>query len=231
MIDEIDRRLTTWIQETLGDIQVSLEPPRRDQSDGDTPGPGVGLYLLSLAEEPPLRSTKPAPLQLSLRYLVTAWAPDVMVAHRLLGELAFAAMDDPEVEIDLTPVAMETWVALEAAPQPACILRVPLRRERPTRPTRRVRHPLDVHVAPTKSLQGRVVGPESVPIMGASVELVDLERTTRTDVHGDFMFKAVPAEPAPQALLVRVKGKEFEIAVKSSHFGDEPLVIHIDLSE
>jgi hypothetical protein len=81
------------------------------------------------------------------------------------------------------------------------------------------------------SLEGVILGPEDVPISGASVELVDLETTTRTDSRGAFVFEAVPSEPPPRRLLVRVKGKETDIDLDALPFGDEPLVIRIDLSD
>ena len=226
MIDTVDERLKSWAQSVLGPIDVSLDPPAEAVD-----GRHVGLYLLALAESPALRTVEPAPLQISLRYLVTTWSEDIGEAHRLLGQLVFAAMDYHEFEVDLAPVPIEVWTAFGVAPRPAFQLRVPLRRERSVPPTRRVRKPLHVDVTPVTTFHGVVLGPEDVPVARARVEIPALETATRTDLRGVFAFEAVPAEPMPRRLLVRAKGKEFDIALEPSQLEEMPIVIRVDLSD
>jgi hypothetical protein len=169
-------------------------------------------------------------LQLSLRYLVTTWAKQSEEAHRLLGELAFAAMEHPEFEVKLNPIPAETWKALGIIPRPSFILQIPLRKEQPAPPTRYVREPLVVQATPVTSLTGIVLGPDDVPIARASVEIPTLQLSTRTDVHGRFTFANVPADPFPTNLRVRAKGREIQVTTEQST-PDEPLVIRFNLFE
>jgi hypothetical protein len=143
MIDQIDTRLHDWILTVLDDVTISLRPP-----DAETTGQGVSLYLLELVDDPPLRGQQPPPLQLALRYLVTTWAAEPAAAHRLLGQLAFSAMTQPDLAVELQPPTAATWQALNARPQPAFILRVPLRQHRPQPTIPLVRAPLVIQVEP-----------------------------------------------------------------------------------
>ena len=143
MIDQVDGRLRDWVITVLGDVTVSLRPP-----GAETAGQGVSLYLLELVDDPPLRGQQPPPLQLALRYLVTTWSEEAAEAHRLLGQLAFEAMGQPGMAVELQPPAAATWQALGARPQPAFILRVPLRQEQIRPPMPLVRAPLVVQIEP-----------------------------------------------------------------------------------
>jgi hypothetical protein len=223
VIDAIDQRLSTWIKETVGVDAVSLAPPGAQEGDSS-----VSLYLLELADAPPPRSTGLSPLQLSLRYLVTTWAKEVTEAHRILGELALAAMEQTDFELELEPLPAETWTALGLVPQPAFILRVPLRRERPERPAPYVRERLVVRAGPSRSFTGRVLGPEEIPIADATVEVPSLGTRTRTDGQGRFVFANVPVDPPIRHLLVRAKGRLLNVTLGTEIAEGEPLVIRVD---
>jgi hypothetical protein len=223
MFEQTDDRLTEWISNVLGPVPVSLAPPGSAQEDS-----GVSLYLYEVIDSPPPRGTRRSPLQILLRYLITTWAKEPREAHRLLGKLIFAALDDQDMQVDLTPLPAAAWRALGTVPQPGFMLRVPVRQERPEPPTHLVRVPLVVEVQPTTGLWGTLVGPENVPLVGASVELTSLQRTVRTDSHGRFAFANVPASSQPQQLCVRVKGREFVVQVDEPASEEHPLVIQFD---
>lgn len=223
MIDEIDQRLKEWMESVMEGITVSLAPPADAQS-----GSGVSIYLLQLAEKPPARTVDRAPLQLALRYLVTTWADEPEEAHRLLGELVFAAMETDEFEVELAAIAPETWVAFGIAPRPAFVLRVPLRKERPEAEVKRVQTPLVVRVEPVTSLYGRVLGPEETPVMGASVEVPALQISTRTDAQGRFSFRSVPGGNGGSTLRVRARGQERSVTVEEPTSEASPVVIRFD---
>ena len=223
MIDEIDQRLKEWMESVTDGITVSLAPRANAQS-----GSGVSVYLLQLAEKPPARTVDRAPLQLALHYLVTTWADEPEEAHRLLGELVFAAMETPEFEVDLETLSPETWIALNVEPRPSFVLRVPLRKERPQPSAKRVRTPLVVQVEPVASLHGRVLGPDDTPVMGASVEIPALQVATRTDVQGRFSFRSVPGGQGGSTLRVRAKGQERRVTVEEPTSEASPVVIRFD---
>lgn len=222
MIETVDERLKDWVENVLDAVTVTLDPPGPPQA-----GRGVNLYLLELVESPPPSGTKRPPLQLSLRYLITTWADEPEEAHRLLGELVFAAMEVSEYEVELAPVLAATWMALGAIVQPSFMLRVPLRRERPEPEVDLVREPLVVQNVPISELRGTVLGPGDVPLMGALVELPLLQLRTRADSKGRFHFAAVPREFDTWRLRVKAKGREFQVTVRRGSEG-EPLVIRVD---
>ncbi len=226
MIDQTDKRLKDWAATVADGVPISLAPP----DDAQT-GQGVSLYLLELAPQPPSGIARRLPLQLSLRYLVTTWADTPEEAHRLLGNLAFAAMESTEFEAELEPIPLAAWAAFHAVPRPAFVLRVPLRVERPEPSTKLVRKPMVVKTALITSLIGVVVTPDDVPLAGATVEFPALQLTVHTDAKGHFRFPAIPAEPPTRQLRVKAKGRELDVTVDQPGSEQEPLVIHFDVKE
>jgi hypothetical protein len=222
MIDQVDRQLDEWVRQTL-DVPTSLTPPADAQGER-----GVNLYLLELVRKPPLRSTRRPPLQVSLRYLVTTWSDDVEEAHRWLGELVFAAMEEPEFEVELEPVPAATWAALGVAPRPAFGLCVPLRLERAEPETKLVRLPLVIEGGTLASLRGVVLTPDDVPLASAVVEIPGLQLSTRTDARGQFCFSNVPGKSRVDKLRIRARGLECDAVVDQSVSDDGPVVIRFD---
>ncbi len=223
MIDQIDRRLREWTESVVEGVSFSLEPPA-----GTEATTGVSFYLLELVENAPARTATPTPLQFSLRYLVSTWAGALEEAHRLLGELVFAAMENPEFEVELEPVDPSTWVALGVAPRPSFFLRVPLRKERPQPPVKRVRAPLVVKVTPVVQLHGVVLGPEDLPVPGAAVSIPSIQVHTRTDNEGRFSFQTVPGGEGGSELHVRARGRETSVTVTEATSRETPIVIRFD---
>lgn len=222
MIDLIDRRLLDWIKNTLDNVEVFLTAPGASVTTH-----GIGLYLLELVHTPVARTTQPPPLQVTLRYLVTARADNPEEAHRLLGLLVFAALENSEFEVESDVPSPALWTALGVAPQPSFILRLPLRRERPVNQAKRVRLPLVIQSSPTTTLRGQVVGAGGVPVAGARVEVPSASLSTRTDFEGRFSFSTVPDSPRSQLLRVKAKGREFSINAERSGGDDQTLIIHL----
>ena len=80
-IDQVDQHLREWIASTFPGVSISLDLPSVKPG-----GPAVGLYLYELSVAPPLRTQKRPPLQLSLRYLVTASGSHAEAGHQMLEE-------------------------------------------------------------------------------------------------------------------------------------------------
>lgn len=227
MIDRTDRYLKEWVGAVANNAAVSLAVPSNASDE-----PGVGLYLLDLVPVPPARGVQLPPLQIALRYLVTTHAPAPEEAHRLLGTLVFAALENPEFDVDLAPLPATVWAAFGVAPRPSFLVRVPLRHERPQPPVSPVRMPLVVKQARPQSLRGVVLGPGNQPIAGAQVELSALELSTRTDTSGRFGFTVVPAPPHANRLRVRAKGQEVTVATEDALKNNASLVVHLqDIQE
>jgi len=227
MIEEIDQRLSEWIGSVLGeDIEVSLMPPA-DMGDKKI----VGLYLEDILPSAPTRGTRRPPLQVLLRYLVTARAKNPQEAHRILGQLLFAAMEHAEYEVELEPIPPQVWQAFGTMPMPAFMLRLPLRVERPEKPVQLIRSPIEVQQSPLASMEGTIVGPDEIPLTNARVELSTHNLVARTDRKGRFLFPAVPTEPALKKVRVIARGRELFKEVDYKKMQRKPLIIHFDVLE
>ena len=223
MIDEVDRELKMWVSSVLTGVAVSLAAPLEH-----TTGTGVSLYLLRVTKAPPARSGRGRPpRQLTLHYLVTTWSDDAEESHRLLGELAFAALGHAQYEVEVDPVPLAVWRAFGTAPRPSFTLSVRLQREWPVVDEPIVRSAVSVQGSVTATVTGLVVGPGDVPVMGARVECPALNRVTRTDGKGRFRLAAVPAAPPPQ-FLVTAKGQQRWVSPDLHALGGQPLMIRFD---
>jgi hypothetical protein len=223
-VDEVDKRLEEWICAVLGEVTVSLSAPKDSQTQN-----GVNLFLLDLVSTPPGRSMKePAPHRILLRYVVTVSETDPHAMHKMLGELMFAAMNLPEVEVELEPLAPVVWSALGLTARPSFVLRVPLLRERTEKLVPLVRREMIIKNTSLQRLIGRVIGPGDIAIMGARVELPALNLSTATDFRGRFQFAAVPADPLAKLLRVNAKGQTISVSIERP---GEEVIIHLKESE
>jgi hypothetical protein len=223
MAESTDSDLTAWVRRVVPGVNVSLERPALDQPAGR----GVGLYLFELRERPPMRNTRREPLQLAVQYLVRAWAPDPADAHALLLDLAFAAMEEADFEVELDPPPPELWTALGVPPSPTFRIGVPVRRARPQPVVKPVLHPLVVEPAAFGTLAGWVRTPDDEAIVGATVEVPDLERRSTTDRQGRFRFEALPGRGRRLELRVRAKGREVWATVAGDE-DREAVLIRLD---
>jgi hypothetical protein len=226
MIEEVDQRLKAWVGEVTGDVPVSFAAPARN-----TGVHGISLYLLELGAAPPARSVRRVPLQFSVCYLITVSAETPERAHQLLGELVFAALENPDFEAELTSIPLELWTCLGVPPQPAFRVRLPVRRVRPEPPLRRVRFPLFTQMSPNEALLGRVLGPGDVPLPGALVALPSLKLSTRTDARGSFRFPFVPSLESVGRLEVHAKGEVLQVGAEALTSEAGQLVIRMPLKE
>lgn len=223
MIDQIDRKLSEWVGSVVADTDVLLSLPREGVKRR-----AAAFHLMEILSAVPSRRDQPRPLEVSLRYLVTAWAETPEQAHHLLGELLFAAMETGDFQVELKPLAPDMWAAFGVAPQPAFLLQVPLVKERPHVVKRVLERP-QVRISAVTSLAGVVLGPKDVPIPRARVELPALNAVTYTDADGRFRFGAVPATPRTKQLRIVAKGSEQLVSPEPSE--NEPLVIHFNPME
>jgi len=222
MIHEVDELIEAWVGEVV-DAKISFGCPDEPPDE-----PGVQIYLLGVALRPPLRERPLPPLELSLRYLITTWPNSAKDAHRQLGELAFAAMEHDAFEVELEPLTAAEWSALHCIPRPALVVRAPAKRERPAPHAKLVRHPIVVEQSPAVTVSGRVVGPGDVPLSGARVEIPALGLATRSDSHGGFAFRTVPAEPRTRRFRVNAKGRQVVLDTDLGITPDQPLVVRFD---
>lgn len=221
MAFDSDGKLRDWIGGVVPGVELSLAAPEVRKT-----GRGVGLYLMELIQSPPPSSVRRAPLQVALRYLVTAWSDQPEDAHQLLVDLMFAAMEKREFQVESETVPLAVWTAFGVPPRPSFILRLPLLRERPEPEAKLVRGPLKVQSSPVVAFYGLLLGPDDVPLSDCKIELAALNLSTRTDYKGRFSFPTVPAA-GNKELLVKAKGFELAVCTEQNYPNSEsPLVIH-----
>jgi hypothetical protein len=184
------------------------------------------MYLLEVMQSPPPSTNRRPPLQLTLRYLVTAWSDKPEDAHQMLVQLIFAAMEKKDFQVGLESIPLSVWSAFGVAPQPSFLLSVPLQKERPEPDTKLVRQPLKVQASPMMSFHGVLLGPGDTPLSDCRIEVPTLDLATSTDRKGRFCFPGMPAT-GTKKLLIKAKGRElaFDSAENYPDSG-APLVIH-----
>jgi hypothetical protein len=215
VIEQADARLADWVGAVAGaEVQVALTAPADEHR-----GAGVSLFLMDLVSLPPMRGQRRAPLQLALRYLVTAWAEDAAAEHRLLGQVVAAAMQEEGFEVLLAPTRPETWLALGAAPRPAFVLQVTVRQARPEPAPPRVRGPLVVKGVALLPLSGVLLGPGDMPVANARVEVPSASAVAETDPLGRFWFPGLPAEPRQKLVRVRARGRQLDVEIAAPEEG------------
>jgi len=223
MIDAIDQQLKDWVNSTVAgtDVQLSIPPAKVD-------GPTVSLYLYKMDSAVPSRRDGPRPIELTLYYLVTTRAKTMLEAHSLLGELLFAALESPDLDVDVRPIPNEAWLAFGIAPQPAFKLGMPLAKERPNQ-VPLIREPVEVQLSPIKSMSGVVLSPDGTPIPQARVEIPGTTTVVHTDGRGKFRFHSMPTFLNKKDLRVVARG--FEQIVSEPFNTDKPIVIRFQPQE
>jgi Pvc16 N-terminal domain len=224
-IEDADRQIVDWVRSVLAKTDVSLGLPNDTRNSAS-----IVLYLFDVTGNATPRGSQRPPLQVTLRYLVTAGAPRPEDEHSLLVELLFAALakpekDEPDFEVFAEPLSIAGWSALGLSPRPSFFLHIPLRRDRKQDRATLVRASL-ITSSPVRSVRGIVYGPDDLPIMGARVEVPTLGLFTRTDSAGRFHFSTVAAS-LPIEIKVQAKGKEAHVSLASAAKGDEPLEIRL----
>jgi hypothetical protein len=221
MLRELDGRLKDWVADVIPGVELSLVAP-----DAKKTGRGIGLYLLELLQSPAPSAIKRPPLQLTLRYLISAWSDEPEDAHQMLADLMFAAMENADFQVELEPIPLTVWTAFGLPPRPSFILRVSLRRERTQPQAKLVREPLRVQVSALVSFHGVLLGPGNIPLSDCRVELPALGLWATTDPKGRFHFASVPSQGAKR-FLIKAKGLELPISSERNYpDSGTPLVIH-----
>ena len=223
MIDDVDRQLKEWVTSNLAgtDVLLGMPPAMVDR-------PTVYLHLLEMENAVPSRRDGPRPMELTLHYLVMTSAKTPEEAHRLLGELFFAALGDTKFDVDLKPIPVEAWRALGLVPQPAFRVAAPLVRERKVE-VPRITKPVQFNVSQATSIDGLVLGPGDVPVSQARVEVPGTANVAYTDRHGRFRFQTLATSPNPKELRVVARG--IERIIPDPITADRPVVIRFQPEE
>jgi hypothetical protein len=228
-IDAIDSDLSRWIAETVPGVSVSF-----GAAAAEPKSPVVHLLLQRLADTTGARAKagQPTPRRLELGYFVAVNAREPSQAHRVLGELLFAALERGERgdwRVSFEVPAAELWTSHQLLPQPTFLLQIPLLRARPTPPMKYVRE-IVLKAAPAVPFEGLLLDPADHPLADVLVELGGLDQRTRTDGNGRFRFGAVPSDLHQHSLRVHAKGRAFDLVAERARPG-VPCVIRLEIMQ
>lgn len=201
-LDDRTSGLIAWLTAVAPSFDVRLAHPGLDPAAGRT-GDVVDVRLAAINGGTRPKASDSA-LDLILDYAVTVSAADPLRAYGVLGEIAFGAQADPEMEMLGLPPALAERLGL--------VLRLRLRRDRHVPAAKRVRHRLQALLGAPEALDGVVLGPGNEPIPGAELTIPALGSRTTSDAAGHFRFEALPALPA--TLFVLAKGVRLELAAQ-----------------
>ena len=194
--------LVEWIRSVVPDVPTASRPlGARERTNG------VDVRLLRVAPRPPARTTQP-PSIVDLDYLITVQMANADAEQHALVELMFAAIERHECEILTDRSAAELCVSLGIPAAVGFVLRTPLVRLPARHAAKRVRAPLLVHTTAMGVIEGRVVGPEDIPIAGAVISAPGLPNTARTDHEGHFRMSGMPNTASGVKLVARARGAE-----------------------
>lgn len=137
---------TSWLAAWVGEHApgVPVAPASLPSADE---GEGVRLRLVGVRPRPEPRSPDRLRLKLALDYLLTVRLADPLAQQRTLLDLAFAAMEEPGVEL-VADGAAATCRSLGLPPAPGLLLRTEAVRTRMLPQAPLVREPAIIRLSP-----------------------------------------------------------------------------------
>lgn len=216
--EDVSTDLANWVSSCLKDIKPTLVSASK-QDIGD----GAEIRLVRANPSPEPRARDRVNLTVSLDYLITLKSPEPLVEHRLLVELAMAAMESADFQIIDQAMALELCRSM-GLPSCACLLvRAELRRSRALEQAPLVRSPAVTRLMDLNSVEGTVVGPGDVPVAGAVVSLNLSDRRVVTGPTGKFRF------PIPSGVAARATVKARQATVTADLKAGSPTLIKLPL--
>jgi hypothetical protein len=190
----------------------------------------VGCYLLSLVPDSPARGLHRPPVQAAARYLVTTWAPQVADAHRLLGDIFYAASQRADMEVEHEELPALLWHSLGVRPQPALVLRSTVRWSQVATPAPPVRGPIQIQLTPMAIVAGTIVSPSGIPIAAAEVRMGATETPVWTDPDGRFELHTAGTD-APHTIIITARGVTRTVPVSPIAGAPAPVTVVFDPTE
>jgi hypothetical protein len=216
---DADTAVAAWL--ARAGVAATHGLPREEA--GPDRADAVRWWPLALLPDQAWRTTgHPDGLRLRIRYLITS-------DHRgsgALDRLLVAAVAETTIQLVAEPVPVEIWRALGVRPRAALQVELPIHVQRTIPVIPVVRTPLRVDHAPVAVLRGRVLGPGSVPVPGARIQVIGAEASTTSDNHGTFTLPGLPSGPV--RLLVSGKGLRLVTEVEAS---TQPVDLLCDFEE
>lgn len=211
-MEHINQFLNSWATKIVGkSVLVS------NGFESEAGKSQVTIFLHELVPTPPSHRNSIAPLQFGLRYLVSATgANSVGEGHLLLEKLVFAAMENEELELELSSPSPEFWISLGVTMRPSFWLKIKHGHPRSQEQAPPVTEPVELRTSPTAILYGNVVSPTGIPIVGAQVGLPSDNISVATDSLGRFRFAALPPKPQEKTIFVTYKQHSIKTTISIS---------------
>ena len=211
---QITQELVAWVTQHLPDMRVSATSLGGDahvaadsaNATADGHASGVDIRLVGAAPRVTPITAGRKRAALALDYLLTVRLPDPLAEHRVISDLAFAALDSGDLELVTDHSVAEICRAHGLPPQSGLLLRTEARQERVLPQAPLVRFPANTSLTPLVQAEGVVTGPDNVPIPGALVTLAGSNRSMITGPDGRFHF-AIP-DGSPAQVTARAKSRE-----------------------
>jgi hypothetical protein len=226
LIAEIEEALLAWLSELTHPVPPSLGLPPAQPKDT-----GVACYLLSVTPEAPERGVAKPPVRALARFLVTAWAPEPLEAHRRLSDILVGASEKPGIELERQEPPLALWQCLGVPPQPALVIRSHMRLGRPQPVAPLVRAPLQVELAQLTSLTGTVVSPGGIPLARAEVRLAPAGIPVWTGPDGTFTLHGAWGVSVGATVLVTARGITRTMTLPTDGPTDAPVTVVFDPTE
>lgn len=224
MIDEVDHVLKKWIASVIDSkYEITFHAPQANAGQS-----AVIAYLYHMENDMPRSTAREIPLQIMLTYLLLVQTEDPLEAHRILGNLLFAAKARSDLEVDFPVLPATYWQAFGIPPAPYFCLRVPLRMDREQQQIPRVKSAPQINIASTQMIDGLILGPADIPIAGAKITLNNSNSIAYSNNNGLFSINADAKSKQNFNCLIHAKGKQFSISVPIPETQQAPLTIHLD---
>lgn len=222
MIDKANIALMNWAKSVVADIPVLVGPPSAG-ADGER----VHIHLLDLLPAPLRSTSRPAPIQARLRYLVCVTGPVPSECYDRLGTLLASAATRDDVELELAEVPLGLWQSFGLPPGPGFYIWKDLRIERRAALAPPVQSPPRIDVETTQPLLGRVLSAEDRPVPDLRIAIPELGFVARTDARGEFRLRFVPQGERPLTVSITTPTQCLETQLPATKIGGAPLVLRL----
>src|SRR5262245_9858661 len=208
---------------------VGADAPDKASTSKSTGPAQVLVWPLAVLPEQTLRTAGGRePLRMRVRHLIPVDGP-ASAAGTPLDLVLGAAAEDGDFPLVIEPIPNDMWLALGVKPQLGLQVDMHVHVARTARVAPLVRAPLRMDHAPMRSMRGRVVGPEGVPLAGIRVQATSTGTTTYTDSGGHFVLAGLVSSEGGTRLLLSGRGLHLQAEVAAT--AEEPVVIQCHIEE
>jgi hypothetical protein len=215
------RLLRAWLGEAVADGEIVLGPPADDNAAR------IHLWPVAMLSDQTTRGGHdPQPVRFRARYAVAAAGP-IDEAVRLLDRVLVATVGQEAVQLVIEPA---TAAVRPPSPVPNLTIQldVPVRITPVPSRVSRVRGGLRLGGSALAEINGRLVGPDDVPLAGMTVAAPITGASVVSGDRGEFRL---PALPGDRAIVLHISGHGLLLQVEVPPGTTDPVVVHCNIEE